>query len=463
MTPENHTLFDWNTLDEFSDLQRLQMVFDSLPASGLLDALCHMRSGGGRNDWPLEPMLKACIARIVYQHPSVESFRRELQRNPSLMLACGFKLMACHNDRQHYRVPSKSAFSRFNTLMNRAEREFGALSDMFDSLVKRISQLLPDFGTHQGFDGKALKSHSTGNDIPGKGRTSDPDARWGKHEYHYTDHKGRPQKKVKSWHGYKLHLQADVSYELPIGFSLKPANESEIKECKELACNMLESELGERCKSFVADKCLDTDELRKIFYRHGVTTAIDVRRMWQEAAVEEGFRHPTRSLVEGRIDTMFHDEVGTLYCKCPKSGKVRQMSYYGLERKRGTQKFHCPVSGIDEVCAGREQCHRLGGVRQDAKRRIVRIKINENKLRTFAALPKHTYLWKRHYKRRSALERINARVGRDFQLECHYMRELETIQMRVALSLSVMLAMACTSIREGQPQRMRSLIVPLAA
>ena len=55
------------------------------------------------------------------------------------------------------------------------------------------------------------------------------------------------------------------------------------------------------------------------------------------------------------------------------------------------------------------------------------------------------------------------RVGRDFQLERHYMRGLETMQMRVALSLSVMLAMACTSIREGQSQRMRSLILPLAA
>ena len=164
-----------------------------------------MRSRGGRNDWPLEPMLKACIARIVYQHPSVESFRRELQRNPSLMLACGFKLMACGNDRQRYRVPSKSAFSRFNRLMNRAERDCGALSDMFDSLVKRVSQLLPDFGTHQGFDGKALESHSTGNDIADKGRPSDADARWGKHVYHYTDQKGRPQKKVKRWFGYSVN------------------------------------------------------------------------------------------------------------------------------------------------------------------------------------------------------------------------------------------------------------------
>ena len=160
---------------------------------------------------------------------------------------------------------------------------------------------------------------------------------------------------------------------------------------------------------------------------------------------------------------MIHDEVGTLYCKCLETRKIRQMSYYGLERKRATQKFHCPVSDTGEVCTGREECHRLGGVRRDAKRRIVRIKINEEKLRTFAALPKHTYRWKRHYKRRSALERINARVGRDFQLERHYMQGLETMQMRVALSLSVMLAMACTSIREGQPQRIRSLILPLAA
>ena len=39
MMPENHTLFDWNTLDECSDLKRLEIVFISLPVGGLLDAL----------------------------------------------------------------------------------------------------------------------------------------------------------------------------------------------------------------------------------------------------------------------------------------------------------------------------------------------------------------------------------------------------------------------------------------
>ena len=77
-----------------------------------------------------------------------------------------------------------------------------------------------------------------------------------------------------------------MDYELPIAFSLKPVNENEINEFKELVYNMLESELGECCKSFVADNGLDTDVLRKIFYRHGVTTTIDVRRMWQEESVD---------------------------------------------------------------------------------------------------------------------------------------------------------------------------------
>ena len=82
-----------------------------------------------------------------------------------------------------------------------------------------------------------------------------------------------------------------------------------------------------RCRQGLGHRCIAQDK--------GVTTAIDVRRMWQEEAVE-GLRHSTRPLYEGRFDTMIHDEAGTLYCKCPESGKVRQMSYYGLEGKRGT-------------------------------------------------------------------------------------------------------------------------------
>ena len=65
MRLENHTPLDCDTLDEYSDLKRLEMVFTSLPAGGLLDTLCHMCSRGVRNDRTLAPMLKVGIARIV--------------------------------------------------------------------------------------------------------------------------------------------------------------------------------------------------------------------------------------------------------------------------------------------------------------------------------------------------------------------------------------------------------------
>ena len=53
MKPENHTLFDCNTLDEYSDLKRLEMVFTSLPAGGLLDTLftCAVAAGETTVRW----------------------------------------------------------------------------------------------------------------------------------------------------------------------------------------------------------------------------------------------------------------------------------------------------------------------------------------------------------------------------------------------------------------------------
>ena len=57
-------------------------------------------------------------------------------------------------------------------------------------------RLMPNFGKHLGYDGKAVDSHSTGPAGRKTGKTSDPDAGWGKHET-----TGKLWKKVKSWTG----------------------------------------------------------------------------------------------------------------------------------------------------------------------------------------------------------------------------------------------------------------------
>ena len=70
------------------------------------------------------------------------------------------------------------------------------------------------------------------------------------------------------------------------------------------------------------------------------------------------------------------------------------------------------------------------------------------------------------YARRSALERINARLDNSFGFERHFVRGRARMKTRLGLALAVMMALALGSVAAGRPERMRSLVdpgLPLAA
>ena len=87
------------------------------------------------------------------------------------------------------------------------EQEQGLIAAMIPTLRKELMAVLPDFGQHLGYDGKAIDSHATGNKNKKTGKTSDPDADWGKHETKGVSKDGKPWQKIKTWFGYSLHLQ----------------------------------------------------------------------------------------------------------------------------------------------------------------------------------------------------------------------------------------------------------------
>ncbi len=82
----------WHDYYKHSDLDRLRGVLAELPLHDLAEQVRRRRNGSGRRDWPAESMIASFFAIKVLGHESVESFRRELRRNPSLMLALGLKL-----------------------------------------------------------------------------------------------------------------------------------------------------------------------------------------------------------------------------------------------------------------------------------------------------------------------------------------------------------------------------------
>ena len=81
-------LFCWKNIEILGDLERLDLVLRYLPDDELITCLEKERRNG-RDKYPVEPMWNSVLAGVVYQHMSVESLRRKLQRNGQLRELCG--------------------------------------------------------------------------------------------------------------------------------------------------------------------------------------------------------------------------------------------------------------------------------------------------------------------------------------------------------------------------------------
>ena len=384
-TGHTKLLFSWEDVDSLPDMRRLRLVLDWLPDEPVIEAL-RARRGRGRDDYPVEAMWRALVAGVVFQHASIESLLRELGRNPGLLSVCGFNpLPRQAKPRRAVRagpgtgaaavvewpaparspVPRAWNFTRFLEAVEAVESETGAVTGMIDALREGLKEALPDFGKHLGYDGKAIESHSTGRTSRETGKTSDPEADWGKHETRGVDKKtGKSWTKVKSWFGYRLHLIADTHHEIPVAFEVTKASASESPVLSEMVRGLLakDRDLAGRCSDFSADRGLDGGPLKKMLWdEHRIRPLIDTRLTWREEKAMPDYdpsKPILRSLYPDRVDTVVHSEKGEVICRCPATGVERPMAFQGFEADRNTLKYRCPAAAYDRTCAGRAVCHK---------------------------------------------------------------------------------------------------------
>jgi hypothetical protein len=128
-------------------------------------------------------MWNAIVAGMVFQHESIDLLQRELSRNPALLPACGFTVLPLQKkplaqlvqntltgrmnvvwpqpEAPHYAAPNSWDFSRLLSNLIGVETKQGLLSQMLIDWREQLMTLLPDFGQHLSYDGKAINSHST--------------------------------------------------------------------------------------------------------------------------------------------------------------------------------------------------------------------------------------------------------------------------------------------------------------
>ena len=444
-------LFTWKQIEGSSELERLSLVLAALPDEKLVGMLEEAR-GKGRNDYPIRACWNALIAGVVFQHASAASLLRELRRNGELRQLCGFDPLQGEDA-----VPSADAFGYFLELIVQHQR---ALDEIFDLLVARLSSLLLDFGQKLAVDSKAISSYGKPVAEERKAgeadRRRDTDADWGTKTYKGVREDGTAWEKVVRWFGFKLHLVVDSRYEMPVGFELTKASESDSTRLPELVDDLVERQPGlmERAEEMAADKGYDsTENNQKLYDDHGIIPIIDTRRLWKQPEGED----QTKPLYPERADTVVYDEKGQLYCECPQTGERREMAYCGYEKERETQKWRCPARASGFECAGRRSCEARSQVGEYG--RVVRVPLSLNR-RIFTPVSRVTQKWEKAYDRRTAVERVNSRIDWILSFEVHTIRGLAKMRMRVTLALCIMLAMAIGRIEANQRASMRSMLTP---
>ena len=344
----------------------------------------------------------------------------------------------------------------------RVEKERGLISKMIETMRKELMELLADFGENLGYDGKAVRSSSTGRRNRKTGETSDPGADWGKHRISGIDSAARTWTKIKSWFGYRLHIIADTKYEIPVALSVTRACVSEVGEMDRMTEGLFAQDpgLAKRCVYLSADRGLDSSTLKKkLWDSWRIRPVIDNRELWREEKQNRSYVSGQRVMRPlGSVhDNVFYTERAELWCRCPVSGTERKMAFCGYESSRETLKFRCPAAVYGLGCEGWKKCHGDAGCETRGYGRVIRVPLERDR-RIFTPTPRGSVTWRRAYNRRSALERINSRIEGSFGFERHFIRGKGKMTVRAGLAVVVMMALAVGHIRAGRPECMRSLV-----
>ena len=117
--------------------------------------------------------------------------------------------------------------------------------------------------------------------------------------------------------------------------------------------------------------------------------------------------------------------------KIDNNGEFNELKYLGYDKVRETLRY------------------------SDGKK-VYSIEINYDS-RVFTPIARDSYKWKRIYNKRTALERINGRFDRDFNLENHKVRGIKKAQVLIDIMMIGMLSMAKGHIINKQEEKIRCL------
>lgn len=380
-------LFAWDALEDSPSLGTLRRLLELLPDGKLLASL-HVARGKGRDDYPVSVLWGVVVLSIACRHPDMEACLAELRRNDGLRRLIGIE--------SEDRVPHGWNMSRFLAVLGE-EPHFTFLQEVFNDLIRRLGEAVPDLGRHAAGDATQLSARASSEKLAAQEVAAGlPQPSGGRKEY--TDDEGRVTR-VLEWFGYKLHLVVDVKHEVSLSYTITDTKAGDGEILPAVLATAQANLPEERIETLAYDKAADTNEVHEVLSQAKIKPVIQNRALWKDEHERLLPGHDGNS-------NIVYDESGTVHCYDRVSSPMvrHPMSYIGYEPDRETLKYRCPAKHEGWECPMSSFCnaHTEYG-------KTVRVN-REIDLRRFPALPRATKKFERLYKGRTAVERINARL-----------------------------------------------------
>lgn len=397
-------LFDFEAFIAQKSNNHLLVVLEALDAEKLILAI-ERENWTGRKGYSIRGMWSALIAGLLYQCYSLAAVVRLLERNKDVRLICGFS---------RDKLPSEDALSRF---LKKLVAHEDLLEECFGRLVGELRHLLPGFGERLAVDSTEVKAYANGS----RKEPADPEARWGA--------KGASGggKDTYYWFGYKLHLVVDARYEIPVSFTVTPANEADTVQMEGLLKKAGAHVEETKPEAVIADKGYDSqDNYQFIWSQCKSSPIIPIRE-------REGEQLPD-----------ICNAKGTPTCSCG-----LEMVYWGRDGKY--LKYRCPhVLGKAE-CESRFRCT------SSTYGYVLKLSIADNP-RRHPPVPRETKKFQGLYRLRTSVERVNSRVKELLGLDRLTVRGIGKVTVRAVISLLVMLAVGVGMAQRHRFKEVRCLV-----
>lgn len=380
-------LFAWDALEDSPSLQTIRTCLEDIPDASLLDSLQRAR-GKGRDDYPIVVLWGTLLLAILLRHHTLDACLAELERNPALRLLIGVE--------SEDKVPKPCNMSRFLAVLGE-EPHLTYLQEIFNGMVQRLGQVVPDLGKNTAGDSTGLSGRAADSAALREAEQQQglPQPTGGRKEYKDDDGKVT---KVVEWFGYKLHLLVDVKHEVVLSYRITDTKIGDNEMIGDLLQQAKKNLPEDRIETMAYDKAADDGAVHELLHDEQVRPVIQNRTFQLEEP---------EKVVGGRTPlNVVYDQAGTLFCYDRVGAEpVRHaMAYIGHEAERGTLKYRCPARHGDWECPSDAACN---GERKYGL--TVRVK-QEIDLRRFPSIPRATKLFERLYKGRTSVERVNGRL-----------------------------------------------------